>query len=781
VKALKILINNGILKSKLQSIFIILGTGLCSMFIFASIIFYLNINKSFDTSYDKLSAAHTICTIPEDAMTQSDLERFLDELDYIYRYEVSKSYYAENIDLNKTDIRFPYISILNEHNTFDFAPLSKQRIPTLKENEIIIDNKTAQKIGSDIGDKVAIEVDGNVFELKIVGIVIDPSYGSSSINMVHCWINEKQQQKMYGEQVFGYYDTQIRFNNYSVNESEATLINDYEVHFNMKYDGGLSTYNDIRKTYTLQYQLFGKIFLFLSTFSFLMIIIINAFACKSAIYSDMRNIGILKVQGFNNNHILFIYLIRHLFLSTLSSLIGLILGGYLLKVWLGKMFIFIGTELFQINNIIFYQTSVFLLQNTIYFLSIYIVVKRVIKIKPINAAKELNHSKTNARKVNNKFFTNKHLSARLKLSILKMLQNKTEGIFKIVIAIGLSVLVLSSVYILNGIIHMDDNLMEWGIVKADAFISRNAGLDEKESGIIDYLNTSDEVEYYYAALTDKICYKDPKTENYQTINADVYQSPIPKNLQFKFVKGRNPENYNEIAVGLTFALNMGLNLGDSITLMMNLQEKEFIVVGIYPSITNFGQSVRFLTDDIIEYFGDSALGYYSIVLLKDINPYSFCEQMNHKFEGYEFIPIHTNNARLLTMIMPTIIVLVILFSAILFVVVFYLNVLAIKKQEYGIGVLKTIGFSIRDITLINIWQNGFYALIGVLLSIPLTINVIPIILKPLANSLGLSIVPILPNTLITIIVVLLVFGFFILSVKASVKLISKSSVKQLVN
>lgn len=42
----------------------------------------------------------------------------------------------------------------------------------------------------------------------------------------------------------------------------------------------------------------------------------------------MKNIGILKVLGFTNNHILFVYLIRYLILSILGSLIGLITSGY---------------------------------------------------------------------------------------------------------------------------------------------------------------------------------------------------------------------------------------------------------------------------------------------------------------------------------------------------------------------------------------------------------------------------------------------------------------------
>lgn len=178
----------------------------------------------------------------------------------------------------------------------------------------------------------------------------------------------------------------------------------------------------------------------------------------------MKNIGILKVLGFTNNHILFVYLIRYLILSILGSLIGLITSGYILKIWLGKMFIYIGSKMFQINNIIFYQMSVFILQNIVYLLAIYLVVARVIRILPINATKELNHSSTNAGKINAKFLENKYLSVSLKLSILKILQNKFEGIFKIVISIGLSVIVLSSAYILNGIIHMNDNLKEWGIL-----------------------------------------------------------------------------------------------------------------------------------------------------------------------------------------------------------------------------------------------------------------------------------------------------------------------------
>ena len=80
------------------------------------------------------------------------------------------------------------------------------------------------------------------------------------------------------------------------------------------------------------------------------------------------------------------------------------------------------------------------------------------------------------------------------------------------------------------------------------------------------------------------------------------------------MQGRNPQNDREAAVGINFAEDNQIGIGDELILLHDGKEIKLSVVGIYPSYKSYADSVRVITPDIQDFFGNRAEGYYSIVL-----------------------------------------------------------------------------------------------------------------------------------------------------------------------
>ena len=127
-----------------------------------------------------------------------------------------------------------------------------------------------------------------------------------------------------------------------------------------------------------------------------------------------------------------------------------------------------------------------------------------------------------------------------------------------------------------------DHISDWGLVDMDVYIYRKSGLDEKTAGIIKEMKSDKSVDYYYAAISDRVVCKTNKNNMSYVVLADVYDKSFPNKMEYKFSYGRNPKNYDEVAVGLGFARKHNIKLGDKINILHNNIEYNLKTVGIYP-------------------------------------------------------------------------------------------------------------------------------------------------------------------------------------------------------
>lgn len=131
-------------------------------------------------------------------------------------------------------------------------------------------------------------------------------------------------------------------------------------------------------------------------------------------------------------------------------------------------------------------------------------------------------------------------------------------------------------------------------------------------------------------------YRLPGSSLPRNVTGGIYDGEIPEGLEFLFLEGRNHRSFHEAAVGIQFARENGLRIGDRIFVTRYGEETELKIVGIYPFFKQYGNSIRFLTDDIKAFFGNKADGYYSIVLKDGEDAEVFAERMSAAFEDFLF-------------------------------------------------------------------------------------------------------------------------------------------------
>jgi ABC-type lipoprotein release transport system permease subunit len=313
--------------------------------------------------------------------------------------------------------------------------------------------------------------------------------------------------------------------------------------------------------------------------------------------------------------------------------------------------------------------------------------------------------------------------------------------------------------------------VEWGIADMDIYVSRVNNTSEKQSGLLDYLEKDDRVDYFYAALTDSVYYK---TEGLSgNVLADIYENEILSDMEETIVEGRNPENLEEIAIGTRFARNNNVSLGEKIEIAHGNNSSTYTVCGIYASYKDSANSVRYIVDDIVKYFDNKADGYYSIVLKNNSELSAVIADLS-AFEDYRFIPMRRSLKSIInSIIVPVAIMVMALILTFMAIIRVLLTVMIISRRK-ELVTYSYYGATKRDICS-NVRASILApAIIGTAIAIPISILYIPMLFKDIVFELGMKTVPIYPSIISVTISIFIMIAFTVVT-------LNKRSIVRLMN
>jgi putative ABC transport system permease protein len=218
--------------------------------------------------------------------------------------------------------------------------------------------------------------------------------------------------------------------------------------------------------------------------------------------------------------------------------------------------------------------------------------------------------------------------------------------------------------------------------------------------------------------------------------------------QYRFYEGTAPQNANEIALTKVTAEELGVSIGDTVTVHHVEGEREYIVTALFQTMNNLGEGARLHEDVKMDYSQAISMFPYQINFLDDPSSKEIgqrIDKMKDIFDsedivtGSEYASSHTGVAEPLKAV-RTLMLIIVLVIIVLITVLMEYSFLAKERSE--IAILKAVGFSngalIRWHTLRFVLVSTIATALALLCTVPFTKLCVDPIFKMTGASFGIE-------------------------------------------
>lgn len=710
-----------IIKSPTKYIFLAIAFGLVSFSILASAVLSLEIEPSFDRAYSSLKAPNISMSVDEnvDIGMVSD---YLANLNGVNHVEISRYTLASRMVTKERDLNFGFVMTNDSFEVPDEAVVVSDTIPWIG-----------------IGELVEIDVNGRSFDLIVSGIKISAAGNAPDTTVPYFWVSPKTFAAMTNDAaVRPKYNVEIL--SVEPYETETAILSGWNSYFGEAFSGGMTTYQALKNSFISKYVFMSKIFIFTSIFFTIVSAAVAFIFVKMDMIIQSERIRILKAVGYYERNMVHAFLVKYGFVLILGSVAGALLGGFILHRWLIGMFTVVNNPFFITNLCVWQAASILSVIVVFSLLTGVIARKYIYEYNIVHNEKASSRIKKLSLTILNPKLT------EMSIAISLILRKKAEIAIIFILSLTTATLIITFTFVINSIIARENHTYDWGVVESDIFITRKSSLDEKTGGLLDYLNSYAEVDYYYAGLNDNLL------ANINGVNrlvlTEVFQNPINDRLTFNFIKGRNPINENETAVGVNFAQKHNVDVGDAISITRGSNQSLHTVTGIFSSFSNYGDIIRIVSEDIFDLFDNNVIGYYTVVLTDSGLSKQVISNLTEKFPDFDFYEMNHSSQRAVLSMLPPIVFISISSALLLSMLTFGIIGIFIKQEKYELTVFYAIGYSLRKIKLIYFYRIFSVMLVSILAAVPMSIFVTPRFINMISIQVGLKSFPMYPNIIL---------------------------------
>lgn len=763
--------------------------GICIMLTAAlfvnAFILLKELNTVFDRAYEGMEGPQMCCLWSRGMVNADSVRQYLEDSAEKMEYQITEQ--TKTIEyIEKDGVKLSNGILLELPETLGREMLSPKimdeaGIEMPQKGEIWITPKIANILNLRVGDEVSLQLADQSVNVKVVRIVADPVFGSSNTNVYRMWCGYGRLSDfpLSENHLISYLE--IRFEEYS-RQAEQKFIRDTEAHFNVPLGDTLYTYDKIKSGYTSAWQMLGNLLCLVSVILAAVVIVLTLFLVKSDMDEDVRTAGIYQSLGMTGMQIIGIYLVSYGAAGFAGAGLGSLMGGWLnhgiLNQILGNTGIYAD---FTINTGAC-QAGVFAGVSAAVLL---VCLCAVFRIRTLNASHAIRsgtwQTRERARKRQRNWSYNGRCSFELYYAVRGMLNKKAGYVYIASVSLILGCLSVVCFGCLNAVKNIDREPEAWGILKTDIYVTSLDGTPV--STVTEELEKEPEVEYTYGVNKIYSKYKPDHQDTWQSIVTELYELPWNEKIEDKSLYGRRPQKEGEISVGVTLARQYGLEAGEKMELYVNGEKKEFEITGIFRTLSNYGNVIRMVTDDLDQAVeADGGSGDYMLVLSKGCDKWNYARELTERYEGkFSFIASKSNGEHITGVLAPAVgtILAVLLITSVLITI--NLTFLLIRREQKLIGLLKAVGMTSWQILKIYLWRNCLAALLGSCLGLAAGTLLVPDLLTPFAKGMGLVKFPFSNSAAGMLVSSVLLPLCMALGTCAVVKAIHRVSVKQLVN
>ena len=506
------------------------------------------------------------------------------------------------------------------------------------------------------------------------------------------------------------YKKYIPFNNIMVDVDDITLLDNVKnnIEDNISNAKAVIKATDTTSYITYQGEIDeGKTYVGVFSGIFLFIAMLSVITTMTRIIKKERvQIGTLKALGFSNTKILFHYIGYGFWVSLVASIIGLILGYFII----GKIFINLEMAFFEIPNGLpsMNITSYYVAIIVIFIVALitYITGRGILKE---NTAETL-RNKIPSIKGNVLNITKKGIFKKLKFesvwNIRDILRNKMRTIMGIAGVVGCATLIVCA-------LGMLDSMNFFVKLQFEDLYNFKYKLNIKENLTKEELET---LYNKYGTNTSKSLGIEIKDADGIRKSNNIFVTDASNYVRFVDNKNKIKDKPSDDGVYVTYKLasTNGYKIGDVITWHIYGDNTYYSskIVGFNkdPQNQNVSMTRNYLESLGIDYNPDSLYTNIDLSNIKEIKNVETIQNIDNLKEGM---------TGMLSM-MKTMLVLIIGIAVLLGGIIIYnLGILSYGEKQYQFSTLKVLGFKDKQIENIFIKQNNWIAIISIIIGLPL--------------------------------------------------------------
>ena len=696
-------------KMQFFNIFIMVFLG---VFVFAGVHAYMDGMKISGDKYYESNNLQDIWLSGEN-FTDEDLKNVK---------EISNVKNAERILNIRTELE-NYKDVSLDTNFIETNEISKMYIVDGEEfskdkKGVWLDSYLAKNLDLKVGDEITFKYKDYEMKEKILGLITVPDHIYSvkdestifpthkDFGFIYLSVNEFpiQDYMIYNQIIVDIDDTD------KIDETKRNIENNIKSAIAVTDRNASSSYQSYNSEIE-EGETYSKVF----TFLFLFIAILSVVTTMNRFVKKQRTqIGTLKALGFKNRKIIKHYVSYGFYVSLLASILGLILGKYVL----GAFFLNMEAQYFEIPV---YNT---ILISSVYILALIVVVLITIvtylSCRGILKESAVDALRTEIPKVKNTKFdlTTKGIFKRSSISTRWNLRdigrNKSRSIMAVVGIIGCTMLLVCAF----GMLDTMNSYLDWEFNKISNFeyklsLSNNYTNEQLEKLTDKYGNSTSET------LGIEIKNGDKKETNTLVVNdAKDYLKYTNHNREYMDLKD------DGIYITEKLSKKYNLNIGDTISWHIFGDNTWYTckIAGLNrdPQNQNLNMTRKYYETLGLTYRADSLYTNENLSETKSLDGVDIIQSKANLQEGMESM-LDT---------MKTMITILIVVSAILgFVIIYNLGILSFTEKQYQFATLKVLGFKNQQIKKIFIKQNLWLSIIGIVLGLPLGFIMVDYIFK----------------------------------------------------
>ncbi len=451
----------------------------------------------------------------------------------------------------------------------------------------------------------------------------------------------------------------------------------------------------------------GKTYVGVFSGIFLFIAMLSVITTMTRVVKNQRiQIGTLKALGFSNNKILFHYIGYGFWISIFASILGLVLGYYLI----GSIFINLEMEFFEIPNGVPAMNSSSYLVAIMVILVVgvitYITGRSILKENPAETLRtKVPSIKGNALNITKKGFFRK-LSFESIWNIRDIFRNKMRTFMGLAGVVGCCTLIVCALGMLDSM-NFFVKLQFEDLYNFDYKLNLKENLTDNElKELYDKYG-----EYTSQSLGIEIKGNEGKRESNNIFVTDAGNYVRFVNRKNEFVPKPND---NGVYVTYKLAETKGYKIEDKITWHIygdnNYYTSEIIGFNKDPQNQNVTMTRKYLESLGIKYKPDAMYTNNDLSKTKDIKNVEAIQNIDNLKDGM----------RGMLSMMKTMLVLIISIAILLGGIIIYnLGILSYTEKQYQFATLKVLGFKDKQIENIFIKQNNWIAIISIIIGLPL--------------------------------------------------------------